>query len=338
MQPGSFDMSTYITLKHIYIQNANCVAGLTYGFPAVTHFLGYIHTLSRKLQQSHQLTLGGCAIICHQHQVHRYRPKGGGDYVFAQTLNPSAARGNKYSGKASPILEEGKMHLTVSLVVECDGLIIGGEVGKNNLQEYLERLCLSQKLAGGVINQISQVVIESAGAGEGQNKLTRKIRRRLLPGFLLLDRSEYLLQHLWSLQKSNSNAKMLDAWMDFPALKRQTKAELKEGEKLSDKNKAKWEYLPKPNSGWLVPITTGYRAISDVYEAGIVTNARDPQVPFCFVEAAYGIGEWQSPHRLQNIQQALWHYHYEQGWYLCTNKVNIDGNVTADEEDNFDSL
>jgi CRISPR-associated protein Csy2 len=328
-------MSTYITLKHIQIQNANCVAGLTYGFPAVTHFLGYIHALSRKLQQSHQLTLGGCAIVCHQHQTHKYQPKGWGDYIFAQTRNPSAIRGSKYLGKSSPIIEEGKMHLTVSLVVECIGLIAGGEAGINLFQQHLKQLCLTQKLAGGVINQINQVVIESASTDDEQKKLTGKIRRRLLPGFLLLDRSEFLSKHLLELQKNNPDAQMLDAWLDFSALKFQAEPDLKEGEEFNDKTKAHWKYVPKPNSGYLVPITTGYRAISEVYPAGKVANIRDLEVPFCFVEAAYGIGEWQSPHRLQDIQQALWHYQYQEGWYLCTNSM-IEKYETESEEDNFD--
>jgi len=331
-------MSTYITLKKIQIQNANCVAGLTYGFPAVTHFLGYIHALSRKLQQSHQLNLGGCAIICHQHQVHAYQPQGRGDYIFAQTRNPSALRGSKYLGKSSPIVEEGKMHLTVSLVIECKGLITGGEAGINLLLQHLLQLCLTQKLAGGVINTINQVVIESASTDEEEDNLLRKIRRRLLPGFLLLDRSNYLQKHFLKLQATNPEAEMLEAWLDFSALKFQAEAILKKDEGLDEKSKANWKYVPKPESGYLVPITTGFRAISDVYEAGGVTNTRDTQVPFCFVEAAYGIGEWQSPHRLQSIQQALWHYQYKEGWYLCTTNNTTEEQETESKEDNFDFL
>ncbi|WP_205619382.1 type I-F CRISPR-associated protein Csy2 [Salinivibrio socompensis] len=32
-------MAQYLLLKHIEVQNANAIAGLTYGFPAITHFL-----------------------------------------------------------------------------------------------------------------------------------------------------------------------------------------------------------------------------------------------------------------------------------------------------------
>lgn len=326
-------MSTYITLNQVHIQNANCVNGLTFGFPAVTHFLGYVHALSRKLEQSHKITLGGCAIACHQHQIHAYQPKGFGEYVFALTRNPL----NRL-GKTAPIIEEGKMHLTVSLVIKCEGLIEGGEDGIKALQRHLEQLCLTQKLAGGVINNIRNIVIESANSDDEQVKITQKIRRRLLPGFLLLDRSQYLEKRLRKLQEKNPEAEMLDAWMDFSALKFRPEPDLEDDEELNEQSKVSWKYIPKPESGYLVPITTGYRAISDVYDAGKVSGARDSTVPFCFVEAAYGIGEWQSPHRTQDIEDVLWHYHNEEGWYLCSNQTNLDTYVTEHEEDNFDFI
>jgi CRISPR-associated protein Csy2 len=326
-------MSTYITLNHVQIQNANCVNGLTFGFPAITHFLGYVHALSRKLERSHNIILGGCAVACHQHQIHAYQPKGFGEYTFALTRNPLTK-----GGKTAPIIEEGKMHLTVSLVIKCEGLILGGEEGINALQKHLEQLCLTQKLAGGVINSIRNIVIESANSDTEQATLTQKIRRRLLPGFLLFDRSQYLEKHLSALQEVNQNADMLDTWLDFSTLKFKAEASLDEGEELSNKTNAVWKYIPKPESGYLVPITTGYRAISEVYKAGEVGGVRDSKVPLCFVEAAYGLGEWQSPHRLQNIEDALWNYHDEEGWYLCISQTTIDIYEAEHEDDNFDFI
>ena len=326
-------MSTYITLNHIQIQNANCVAGMTFGFPAITHFLGYVHALSRKLEQSHNITLSGSAISCHQHQIHAYQPKGFGEYIFSLTRNPLTK-----GGKTAPIIEEGKMHLTVSLVIQCKGLIEGGEEGLKALRKHLKQLCLTQKLAGGVINNIKDVFIETANTDEEQIQLTQKIRRRLLPGFLLLDRSQYLQKHLSKLQKINPKAEMIDAWLDFTTLKFKGEPVLEDDETLSEKTDANWSYIPKPESGYLVPITTGYRAVTEVYKAGEIVGARDPSYPFCFVEAAYGLGEWQSPHRLDNIDNALWHYHDEEGWYLCKNHTTMDTYTTAHEDDNFDFI
>lgn len=325
-------MSTYISLNQMQIQNANCVTGLTFGFPAITHFLGYVHALSRKLEKSHQITLDGCAISCHQHQIHAYQPKGFGEHIFSLTRNPLTS-----SGKVAPIIEEGKMHLTISLVIKCDGLIKGGEEGVIALQKHLENLCLMQKLAGGVINCIKKIDIESVSTDKEQ-QFTQRIRRRLLPGFLLLERSGFLEEHFAHLQAKNPEASILDAWLNFSALKFEASNEAQIDEDAIKKSSTPWSYIPKPNSGYLVPIAIGYKAISPVYKAGEIKGIRDPSIPFCFVESAYSIAEWQSAHRLQNIEDAFWHYHYEDGWYLCKNQKNIDTNVTEHEEDDFDSI
>jgi CRISPR-associated protein Csy2 len=66
----------------------------------------------------------------------------------------------------------------------------------------------------------------------------------------------------------------------------------------------------------------GYKGISPLYEAGEVKSARDSNVPFRFVEAVYGIGEWVSPHRLSDINDLMWRYHIEDDFYLCKQTVN----------------
>jgi len=73
-------MSSLIIMRKMRIENANAVAGLTWGFPAITHFLGFTHALSRQLQQSHGLSLDGCGVICHQQQVHAY--SSGWDHIL----------------------------------------------------------------------------------------------------------------------------------------------------------------------------------------------------------------------------------------------------------------
>ena len=65
---------------------------------------------------------------------------------------------------------------------------------------------------------------------------------------------------------------------------------------------------------------TGYKAISPVYNNDDVDNTRDASTDVCFVEAVHSIGEWQSVHRikdLEQLQQSLWCYDYQPNWYLC---------------------
>lgn len=129
-------MSHVIVLRHLQVENANAVAGLTYGFPAISHFLGYVHALSRKLQASHGLTLGGCGVICHRRQIHAH--SSGRDYQFALTRNPLTKE-----AKTAAFNEEGRMHMTVSLVIECAGEIANGDIGliscKNTFTAYAKR-------------------------------------------------------------------------------------------------------------------------------------------------------------------------------------------------------
>src|SRR5690554_6212642 len=115
MLEGDGSMKSLLSIKNIKVENANAIAGLTYGFPAVSNFLGFTHALSRALNKKLGLSLGGCAIICHQHRVQAYQPAGWGDYVFALTRNPLTKEGN-----TQPFNEEGRMHMEVSLLIECD--------------------------------------------------------------------------------------------------------------------------------------------------------------------------------------------------------------------------
>ena len=73
-------MKSLLLLRQVEVENANAINGLTYGFPAISHFLGFTHALSRKLDAAHGLTLGGCAVICHQHQLQAYQPDDHGDF------------------------------------------------------------------------------------------------------------------------------------------------------------------------------------------------------------------------------------------------------------------
>ena len=327
-------MSSYITLSHIQVQSANCVAGITYGFPAITSFLGFVRALSRKLQKSHGITLDGCAVVAHQHQLLTYKTDKYSDSYFSQTKNPAAGQyQQKNIGTTPPVIEEGKMHLTVSLLIECQGFS-GTDDDKHKLEQHIKNLCFTHRLAGGVITDIKEVIYENI---QNDNAFYT-CRRRLLPGFILMDRSHYLTEHLSALQQENSNAEMLDAWLDFCAIKYQAEAQLEEGEVLSSKTKANWNTIEKPNSGYLVPITIGYQAISDIYPAGTVKNTRDIETPFCFTEAIYGIGEWLSPHRLENLERAMWRYHYEdERYYLCKQEV-MSNNSKLEYKDDIDEI
>ncbi|QXF33320.1 type I-F CRISPR-associated protein Csy2 [Photorhabdus luminescens] len=308
-------MSYLIVLRHIRVENANAITGLTYGFPAITHFLGFTHALSRKLQQSHNLKLENCGVICHNHQLHAHQSDPIRDKVFALTRNPLTKE-----SKTAAFNEEGRMHMTVSLLIECSGEI-AGDTEANELEQYLLEICPTQRLAGGIITEITKVNVIAFP----QEKLaTRKLMRRLLPGFALLDRSELLAKHYEELKQDNPQAEMIDAWLDFSTIKMRA-IPTQDDKQPEIGDPAYWEYIPKPASGYLVPLMTGYQAISPLYSAGKVDKTRDPNTPFRFVEAIYGVGEWKSPHRINDIRQLLWCYDYQEGEgiYRCCNQQTV---------------
>lgn len=306
-------MDALLILRNIRVENANAVAGLTWGFPAISNYLGFVHALSRRLPADLELKLEGCGVVCHNQQIQSYQPRGWGDHVFALTRNPLTQK------EISPSFnEEGRMHMMVSLLIPIMG-VLDDRCELKELKLLIEKLALSQRLAGGTIISIGAVDLEEPP--ENYEKLQlfeRKQLRKLLPGFALVQRSDLLAEHTGSRVSSDPNADPLDAWLDFSAIKFQ--AELPDGV-IDEQTPAEWNYVPKPGGGWLVPMATGYRGISDLHEPGQVARSRDSTTPFRFVESVYSIGEWLSPHRATNLTQLIWRYYAEPetGWYLCRN-------------------
>jgi len=373
-------MSQYLLINRIQVQGANAIAGFTWGFPAITHFLGFTHNLSRKLRNQPEfsnINLSGCAVIAHKHQVHTY-----GYNQFIQSKNPAYQHGEDSKNKVGspPIIEEGKMNMTISLLIGCDGAIGNHD---DALKRWLSNSCKLQRLAGGTILELGAIELFSIDDEQNKNNL-RNLTRKLLPGFILQDRSAYLEKHVQSLQQQNEKSELFDAWLDFIALKQkarpaserischlinlaESKPEDESCQQLlkvwqkhlqttyaqesipemlrnyfasmvqektnknlleqwesycnpSEKTDASWEYMAKPEKGFLVPIMVGYKAISQVYKNDEVANTRDHETDVCFVEAVHSIGEWQGAHRIKDeaaLKQSLWYYDYQEHWYLC---------------------
>lgn len=314
-------MKHYLLLKKMDVQNVNAIAGLTYGFPAITNFLGFAHALSRKLSTQMAVSLGGVAVISHKNAVHARQPKGWGDYVFALTRNPLTPQGN-----TAPINEEGRMSMQISLLIELEGVTAGDRDTAERLITELRGVVPTMRLAGGQITQVQAYDLLTSEQQQIQ------ALRRLMPGFVLIDRRNYLAEHFAELQKTKPEATLMDAWCDFAMLS--YRATPQDREEMSpegeSKIKANWEYQPKPNAGYLVPIASGYCAISDCYPPGKVANVRDESVPVVFAETAYTVGEWLSVHRLQDIQQGIWNYHYDSPWYLTKGPM-IDKPIVKDD-------
>lgn len=306
-----------IILPRLQVQNANTVSGpITWGFPAVTAFLGFAHALQRKLQRKVERDFEclGVGIVCHDFDPQITRSGGGFAQTFNLTRNPLTKE-----GETSAFVEEGRAHLEVSLVITANGRVDSDEI--ESFKDILAQIVRSQRLAGGTIlpqrrgkRYETEIHLLSSDAQE-RDAWFQKIKRKLLPGFSLVHRPDLLANHLTALQKENPKLHSLDALLDLTRINFQPiiNADTETSATTT------WEIVHKP--GWLAPIPIGYAGISELYQAGEVQNARDPMTPFQFVECIYSLGEWISPHRLLSLQQLLWQWHTDtdKGLYLCEN-------------------
>lgn len=288
-------MRRFLLIPHIKIHNANAMSSpYTIGFPAMTAWLGAVHALQRYVQQqgfsdARFLKVG---ISCHAFDLQTY--KGRGDFVSSiiGTSNPLDKDGNRPA-----FIEEARCHLTVSLLIEYDG------VRKVKLDEFITLINQHLprfKMASGDI--LSVKPIEDLYLNEDESSELRKITNKLMLGHVLIERRDLMIKSMNSGKKD-----ALDALLDHLKLMHRAKQ--------GDDGNVTWttERLEK---GWLVPIAVGFQGISDL---AIAQNQRDSTTPHRFAESVITLGEFVMPYRISDIDQMLWQYHVDQSQnlYLC---------------------
>ncbi|MBD3587538.1 MULTISPECIES: type I-F CRISPR-associated protein Csy2 [Salinimonas] len=309
-------MEKLLVIRHLQVEAANAIAGITWGFPAMTSFLGLTHALQRKVQAgiSNKITLSGCAVICHASQVQAHSNNMSRENYFALTRNPLTK-----DGSTAPFNEEGRMRMDISLLILLSGPT--PPMFEDELVEFIKSALLTSRVAGGKVKQLGEVeLIKDIGAINRESGTRKSFLRKLLPGFALVSRDDVLQSHIEESQKTP-----LDALLDF-SIKRmaaQTKGD-----------RAEWRTERLDYIGWLKPIMVGYQGISDLYEAGEVGHVRDRTCPVQFVESIYSLGQWISPHRISDLKHLFWQqeYHADNALYLCKNNYQPDAPASLSSE------
>lgn len=312
------DVFALVLLPHLKVQNANAISGpLTWGFPSPTAFAGFAHALERKFSAELDEGFAGVGIVCHHFEPQVSSPlRSHIPHVFSLTRNPVGKDGGTMA-----FVEEGRAHMEVSLVIAVRDYKSEGD-GKE-LAERLHHAAQGMRLAGGsLLHQEGRRYQAQwwplAGDVEGDARIFRRLRRRLLPGFALVQRDDLLADHLAEMRATQPDSNTLDALLDLSRLN------IEPVVSQADEAGApvKWEIRRKP--GWLVPLPIGYAGISPLYAPGEVENARDATTPFRFVESLYSLGEWVSPHRLNDLSQLLWTQETDaaNGIYRCINRYS----------------
>lgn len=323
------DFTHLLVLPHLRVQNANAISSpLTHGFPALTAFVGLMWALERK-SRAHglDLTFKAVGVVCHDHQ--EQVSDSGYVKTFCLTRNPVGK-----DGKTAAIVEEGRIHLDLSLVLAVESERWRREPDSQQPDsKRVAELLATMRIAGGTLLPTPETrrhwpyVIDLTGAEQDRQAEFRKARLRLLPGFTLVARDDLLDKRLNELQADNPEATRLDAWLSLSRINWRYQADgdsSKEGRWVHDRD----------SLGWVVPIPVGYGALGELHAPGTVANARDATTPFRFVESLYSMGEWISPHQLASPQQILWYADSrpEDGLYRLRN----DYRPAAQYETDFD--
>lgn len=311
------DISGLILLPRLRVQNANAISGpLSWGFPSPTAFTGFVHALERKFAKTLPKGFVGVGIVCHHFEPQVSQPAGRRHQVFCLSRNPVGK-----DGGAPALVEEGRAHMEISLLIAVRDWLPDNE--GQYLAEDLLQAAYGMRLAGG-----SPLYREGpryqakwqpvAGDLESDRAAFRKLRRRLLPGFALVQRDDLLAAHLAEMRHTAPNSNALDALLDLSRLNFEPVSPPTTDP--AQATEVKWEIRRKP--GWLVPLPIGYAGISGLYPPGEVANSRDETTPFRFVESLYSLGQWISPHRIESFADLLWTQEAdaENGIYCCRNR------------------
>ncbi len=288
-------MKKILLLPHINVQNANALSSpFTIGFPALTAWLGATHALQRKLNEDgfKEFKVLATGVISHKADLQTYR--GRGDYVHSiiGTGNPLAK-----DGKRSAFIEEARINLEVSLVVEYEGITKDEE--DNFLIKVLHHLhCM--RLAGGDILRFKKPEFYRVGKEED----VQYFRKKLMPGFALVERKELMIEAM----RDGKDA--IDAMLHFLGVHNSCE---EEGGEI------KW-IQKRATSGWIVPIAVGFQGISPL---GYAKNQRDDTTPHRFAESIVTLGEFKMPYKIKSLDEILWAYRFdkENNLYLCEQTI-----------------
>lgn len=306
-------IKTYLLLRQVKIHNANAFSSpLTIGFPAMTAWLGAMHALERKLRRNEALSsirLKKLAVSCHDFNLQTY--KGPGDYVNSVIITSNPLRKKGASFERPPFIEEARIHLTVSLLIEVDGL---SSSNYSIFNEKTTKVLNGMKIAGGDILAFSPIddPIKSTSTrgsrillvDEDSEKDVRRAIRSLMPGYVLIERRQLLKQRQEKLEAQDT----LQALLDLLALHYE-----------HDDEHDTWHLQPRQEQGWLVPIVTGFKGLTPL---GHVANQRDASTLHRFAEPVLTLGEFKMPHHFQDIDQMMWQYQYDENkdLYVCVNE------------------
>ena len=346
--PRATQAQAVLVFPRLRVQNANAISSpLTHGFPSITAFTGLMWALERKLVQAGiALNLLKVGVICHTHDE---QVVDGYVKTFRLTRNPVGK-----DGSTAAIVEEGRIHLDITLVMsiaaaDTSTLVQAAQDPEQALAQRVGEVLANMRIAGGSVLPTRKIAGRRTRPwlalipqeAEARDKAFTQWRRQWLPGYALVGRDDLLASRLEHLQATNPQATLLDAWL-HAARFNYAPVVADSADTQTSHSKVKWADPQRgKGAGWTVPIPVGYASLTGAPHApGTVADARDGSTPLAFVESVYSLGEWISPHRLHDVNALLWHSATDpaKGLYRCYSGYTAPGAEagTLDDEDEPD--
>ena len=295
------DVRRVLLLPHIKVHNANALSSpFTIGFPAMTAWLGAVHALQRKVNASglRNVNFEKTAVVSHDMNLQTKI----GDFVQSIIVPKRPPSTKKEltdfnAGSAPSFIEEARCHLDVSLLIEYPRIYRDNE--DVLIEQVTHHLNASMKIAGGDILSFQKPTLHRIE--EGNDTELHRLTRKLMPGYAIIERRELMIHAM------EQGKDAMGALLDYLAVHHTCEQD--------DAGNVVWTSRRK-TSGWIVPMAIGFHGIS---ELGQARNQRDPDTPHRFAESLVTLGEFRMPHRINSLDEILWHYHtdLEKNLYLC---------------------
>lgn len=317
----------YLLFNRLTIENANTISGsLIYGTPAITAIKGAFHALSRKIMNDsisdQTIALRGVFMASHTLDILATRNEPYKPYHFMQQKAAIATYTDfkKFSAPKSvppSVIQQGYCSMTMSFIVEVTGIKELKADEKAGLEKMAYQRIHHQRIAGGNIRPF---------------KNNHKVRFIEVED---LDAQAYQLSNAHILiDASNVMSELIDQHPNMSATDILINAcSTHHTPLINDSGETYWQSKRiTTDYGYLVPMMVGYHGISDVFEPGVMKNARNSdagQVRCQYVDSIYSLGQWIHPHQLrlgQGFKSAFWYYDHQpiNNLYLITNHSNKD--------------
>lgn len=316
----------FLIIKNINVNDAsalNCY--LSYGPPSVVQFAGCVHKLQRELN-----SIPDYADIRFKNFSFSLRDffimsvKKNGRKHFATDKHPGVIKSSRVEN--APIIEQFRCAFTTNIVIEIENYSALND--EYDFAQNIKDILFSIRVGGGHVFNIGDISVIA-----DNEKAEAKIKRALMPGFVLVDKTELAKEYDDKLDALVDTQKVIITFEEAKQ-KENTDDNVEEGVKSKSKAKTKAKPSKQDNSankkiaqiekkikGFFVPQHLGYASIANTKEGTLVSKSYDYQ--HHFAEPLVGICEYKLPIKTK-MHSLFWHTENinNESFVVINNRIN----------------